>query len=336
MGKIPMDPAVQNDIAPAVRGQVSPVVVLIEDEQLRPAVFRSSREGDSFQSIVSAAKEAKLMEREEFGDPNRARTSGRGDRVSSSGTTAGGGRGGHCYSIPGRPEAETYDAVITGIISICRRPGDWWERGCLSYLAFIRDTSVEQPPMESVPVVQDLPDVFPSDLKGKSLFSKIDFRSGYHQLKIRSSDIPKIASDPIWALWVPSDVFQIDKCCYNIHGIDEWEFSTIASPLTRLTRRDVGFQWSDECEEIFQKLKTWLTLVPVLTLPKEGVDFTVYCDGSKLDWDYDVTILYHPEKANVVSDDLTRITPSMGSLASLGIEEKTLPRDAQVLANSLV
>ena len=39
-------------------------------------MFRSSREGDSFQSIVSTAKEAKLMEREEFGDPNRARTSG--------------------------------------------------------------------------------------------------------------------------------------------------------------------------------------------------------------------------------------------------------------------
>ena len=36
---------------------------------IRSAVFRTSREGTSFQSIVSAAKEAELMEREEFGDP---------------------------------------------------------------------------------------------------------------------------------------------------------------------------------------------------------------------------------------------------------------------------
>ena len=41
---------------------------------IRSAVFRASREGDSFQSIMSTAKEAELMEREEFGDPKRART----------------------------------------------------------------------------------------------------------------------------------------------------------------------------------------------------------------------------------------------------------------------
>ncbi|XP_069143495.1 uncharacterized protein [Solanum lycopersicum] len=36
---------------------------------IRSAVFRASREGASFQSIVSAAIEVELMEKEEFGDP---------------------------------------------------------------------------------------------------------------------------------------------------------------------------------------------------------------------------------------------------------------------------
>ena len=39
-------------------------------------MFRASREGASFQSIMSVAKEAELMEREEFGDPKRAYVSG--------------------------------------------------------------------------------------------------------------------------------------------------------------------------------------------------------------------------------------------------------------------
>ena len=40
------------------------------------------------------------------------------------------------------------------------------------------------------------------------------------------------------------------------------------------------FQWSDECEQSFPKLKTLFTSAIVLTLPEEGVDFTVYCDAS--------------------------------------------------------
>ncbi|XP_070022928.1 uncharacterized protein [Nicotiana sylvestris] len=44
-------------------------------------------------------------------------------------------------------------------------------------------------------------------------------------------------------------------------------FSSIASPLTRLTQKGALFHWSDDCEESFQKLKTALTTSPVLMLP---------------------------------------------------------------------
>ena len=51
----------------------------------RSVVFRACKEGASFQSIVSAAKAAKLIEREEFGDPKKARISGQFHGASSGG-----------------------------------------------------------------------------------------------------------------------------------------------------------------------------------------------------------------------------------------------------------
>ncbi|WMV28988.1 hypothetical protein MTR67_022373 [Solanum verrucosum] len=42
----------------------------------------------------------------------------------------------------------------------------------------------------------------------------------------------------------------------------------------------MSFEWTEKCEESFQKLKTLLTTAPILALPVEGKDFIVYCDAS--------------------------------------------------------
>ena len=49
-----------------------------------------------------------------------------------------------------------------------------------------------------------------------------------------------------------------------------------------------------------------------------------------------MTILYHPGKANVVADALSRKAVSMGSLAMSQVGERPLARDVQSLANSFV
>ncbi|XP_070032489.1 uncharacterized protein [Nicotiana tomentosiformis] len=49
------------------------------------------------------------------------------------------------------------------------------EKGYLSYPAYVQDTTVESPVIDSVPVVREFSDVFPSDLLGMSPYRDINF-----------------------------------------------------------------------------------------------------------------------------------------------------------------
>ena len=60
------------------------------------------------------------------------------------------------------------------------------------------------------------------------------------------------------------------------------DFSRIAAPLTRLTQKNVRFQWTEACEASFHKLKDCLTSAPVLALPSGSGGYTVYCDASRV------------------------------------------------------
>ncbi|XP_070015900.1 uncharacterized protein [Nicotiana sylvestris] len=52
--------------------------------------------------------------------------------------------------------------------------------------------------------------------------------------------------------------------------------------------------------------------------------------------DYDITILYHPRKDNVVADAFSRKSASMGSLAYISVGERPLALDVHALANQFV
>ena len=53
-------------------------------------------------------------------------------------------------------------------------------------------------------------------------------------------------------------------------------FSSLALPLTRLTRKGISFVWDDSCEQSFQELKTRLTSASVLVVLSAVEGFVVY------------------------------------------------------------
>nr|GFC18631.1 reverse transcriptase domain-containing protein [Tanacetum cinerariifolium] len=89
--------------------------------------------------------------------------------------------------------------------------------------------------------------------------------------------------------------------------------------MTKLTQKGIKFDWGEKEENAFHIIKQKLCSAQILALPSE--DFVVYYNASHKDqkelnmrqrrWfellsDYDCDIRYHPGKANVVVDALSR------------------------------
>ena len=51
--------------------------------------------------------------------------------------------------------------------------------------------------------------------------------------------------------------------------------------LTHLTKKDVEFKWTPECENCFQILKEFLQQAPILKYPDPQANYTLYTDASK-------------------------------------------------------
>ena len=96
-----------------------------------------------------------------------------------------------------------------------------------------------------------------------------------------SVDPEKVEAVMTWER--PKSVFEIPSFLglagYYRRFIED--FSRIAAPMTKLTRKEVKFDWDDRCEEAFQELKRILTSSPILIVPDRGQGYTVYCDASR-------------------------------------------------------
>ncbi|CAG2198867.1 Transposon Ty3-I Gag-Pol polyprotein,Transposon Ty3-G Gag-Pol polyprotein,Retrovirus-related Pol polyprotein from transposon 297 [Mytilus edulis] len=61
-----------------------------------------------------------------------------------------------------------------------------------------------------------------------------------------------------------------------------YKFSDIAAPLSQLTRKDVPFEWTQPCQESFEKLKIALTTSPILAYPQSDGMFILDTDASNI------------------------------------------------------
>ena len=70
----------------------------------------------------------------------------------------------------------------------------------------------------------------------------------------------------------PTDVTEVRRflgfASYYRHFVPK--FASIAAPLHALTKKNASFEWTQDCQSSFEKLKLALTAVPVLAYPKFG------------------------------------------------------------------
>ncbi|XP_073121678.1 uncharacterized protein [Henckelia pumila] len=116
-------------------------------------------------------------------------------------------------------------------------------------------------------------------LQGTSIYSKIDLRSGYHQLWVREEDISKKTFRTRSRSTTVAEIRSFLWMAGYYRRFLE-NFSQISKPSTQLTKKYVPFVWTLECKESFQELPRRLTTALVLAL-SSGLDgYVVHTNAS--------------------------------------------------------
>nr|GEY90658.1 hypothetical protein [Tanacetum cinerariifolium] len=131
-------------------------------------------------------------------------------------------------------------------------------------------------------------------LQGSSVYSKIDLRSGYHQLRIREEDIP------ITAFRTRYGHFEFQVMPFGVTSSKEDHEEHLKTILELLKNEKLYAK--------FSKCDFWLELEHFLGHVIDSDD--VHVDPAKVEavrnCDYDCEIRYHPGKGNVEADALSQ------------------------------
>nr|GEW85815.1 hypothetical protein [Tanacetum cinerariifolium] len=197
-----------------------------------------------------------------------------------------------------RPSSSPWGALI---LFVMKKDGSFIM--CIDYRKLKKLTIKNRYPLPRIDNMFD-------QLQGSQYFSKIDLRSGYHQLIMHEDDIPKTTFRTRYGH------FEFTIMPFGLTNTPA-VFMDLMNRVCRPYLDNKTFDWDEEQERAFKTLKDKLCNAPVLALPNGPKDFVVYCDASGLGLgyvlmqrelfnDYDCEIRYHPSKVNVVADALSR------------------------------
>ncbi|GJZ25657.1 putative reverse transcriptase domain-containing protein [Tanacetum coccineum] len=219
-----------------------------------------------------------------------------------------------------RPSSSPWGAPV---LFVKKKDGSF--RMCIDYRELNKLTIKNRYPL---PRIDDLFD----QLQGSSVYSKIDLRSGYHQLRIRETTfnykrlellwtLISFSSAPILSLPEGNEDFVVycDASLKGFGAVLMQREKVIAYASRQLRKNEENYTTHDlELGAVVFALRLWRHYL-------YGTKCTVYTDHKSLQYildqkelnmrqrrwiellsDYDCVIRYHPGKANVVADALSR------------------------------
>ncbi|GJV39160.1 putative reverse transcriptase domain-containing protein [Tanacetum coccineum] len=209
-----------------------------------------------------------------------------------------------------RPSSSPWEAPV---LFVKKKDGSF--RMCIDYRELNKLMVKNRYPL---PRIDDLFD----QLQGSSVYSKIDLRSGYHQLRVREEDIPKMAfrtRAPILALPQGDENFIVycDLSHKGLGAVLMQNKKVIAYASRQLKIHEKNYTTHDlELGEVVFALKIWRHYLyrTKCTVFTDHKSLQYILDQKELNmrqrrWlellrDYDCEIRYHPGKANVKPENL--------------------------------
>ncbi|GKE43287.1 putative reverse transcriptase domain-containing protein [Tanacetum coccineum] len=184
-----------------------------------------------------------------------------------------------------RPNSSPWRAAV---LFVKNKDGSF--RMCIDYRKLNKLTVKNRNPL---PRIDDLFD----QLQGSSVYSKIDLRSGYHQLRFVKKTFRRPLSKLVMVIMNSKNEKEHEEHLMKILKLLKKEelyakslnvnfgfprfiegFLKIIKSMTKLTQKGVKFDWGDKEEAAFRLIKQKFCSVPIMALPKGNKDFVVYCD----------------------------------------------------------